>query len=365
MRKPNHHHQRRTGITFFLTMFVFAAVWISFVPRASAERSESSKGYFQVTRAEWKADDRALKLKGSGATKKETIVVKDAATGEIIGTTRSEDEGKFEFEKEHLTSVPCALLVENDGRSVTVGFTAETQKKGGKAILIREAQWKASEKELMVKGQASPGKTVALFAAPNGIELGSTQAKSDGTWRKTIKNPPSIPCRIQIQLDGATAEMAVKDAPGDCESPAPPTVPTLTGITLNGPVGVKENSQTQYTATAAYSDGSTKDITSLAKYTLTQTPYATINGNRLSALEVTGDTGITLNVDYTEGGNTRSATLQITVLDVPPAIPTLTAVTINGPLQVNGKQPGPVCRHGRLQRRLHQGCHRPDNMAGG
>ena len=60
-----------------------------------------------------------------------------------------------------------------------------------------------------------------------------------------------------------------------------------------------------------------------------------MSGNRLSALEVTGDTGITLNADYTEGGNTRSATLQITVLDVPPAVPTLTAVTINGPVQVN------------------------------
>ena len=293
MRKPNHHHQRRTGITFFLTMFVFAAIWISFVPRASAEGSEShegsesSKGYFQVTRAEWKADDRALKLKGSGATKKETIVVKDAATGEIIGTTRSEDEGKFEFEKEHLASVPFALLVENDGRSVTVGFTAETQKKGGKAILIREAQWKASEKELMVKGQASPGKTVVLFAAPNGIELGSTQAKSDGTWRKTIKNPPSIPCRIQIQLDGATAEMAVKNAPGDCGSPAPPTVPVLTGITVNGPVEVKENSQTQYTATAAYSDGSTKDITSLAKWHTDSNPLR--NHERQPAQRPRGD----------------------------------------------------------------------------
>ncbi len=223
MRKSNYHHQHLPGITFCLTMFFFAAVWIGFIPQASAEDSESSKNSFQIRRAEWKKDDGALTLKGFGAKKKESIVVKDAATGEIIGTTQSEDDGKFEFKKEHLASVSCRVLVENDSRFVTIGFTEEVQKKGGQAVLIEEAEWKGSEKELMVKGQASPGDTVVLFSSPDGTQLGSTQARQDGTWWKTLEHLSSIPCRIQIQIDCAVAEMAVKNAPEDCETPTPPT----------------------------------------------------------------------------------------------------------------------------------------------
>ena len=81
-------------------MFFFAAVWISFTPKASAATP------FQVRWAEWKAGDKVLKLKGYGAGKKKRIYVKDAASGKTIGSTRSEDDGKFEFEKEHLSSVP-------------------------------------------------------------------------------------------------------------------------------------------------------------------------------------------------------------------------------------------------------------------
>ncbi len=315
MRKSSYHHQRRAGIAICLTMFVFAAVWISFVPRASAE---SSEGSFQIGWAEWNAEDGALKLKGSGAKKKEDIVVKDAATGEIIGTTRSEDEGKFEFKNEHMASVPCGVLVENDKRFVTIGFTEEVQKKGGKAVLIREAEWKGSENELVVKGQGSPGDTVMLFSSPDGIQLGSTQARQDGAWRKTIEHLSSIPCRIQIQMDRAIAEMGVKNAPEDCETPTPPTppaTPLLTGITIAGPTQVVENGQARYMATAAYSDGSTRDVTTLSQWQIDNSLYAQISGNGLTASEVPANQQVLITATFGEGGITRSDSIQLTILD--------------------------------------------------
>lgn len=290
-----------------MVMFVFTTVWIGFTPKASAATP------FQVRLAKWKAGDGALKLKGYGAGKKKRIYVKDAASGKTIGRTRSEDDGKFEFEKEHLSSVPPAVLIESGNQSVTIGFTETSRKKGGNAVLILESTWKASKKKLVIKGQSPPRSTVKLISAQNGTELGSTQAKSDGTWKKTIKNPLSVPCRIRVELEGAVAEMAVKNAPEDCGAVTPST--SLTGISVSGPSELDENTQAEYSVTASYSDGSTQDVSSLANWDLTETSYAAMDGNRLNALEVPNDLEITLTATHVEGEITRSDTVQVTILD--------------------------------------------------
>jgi hypothetical protein len=309
-----------------MVMFVFVAVWVSFIPQAFAATP------FQVKWAEWKAGDGALKMKGYGAGKKKRVHVKDATSGKNIGTTRSEDDGKFEFEKEHLSSVPSALLVESGSQSVTIGFTKATRKRGGKAVLIREAEWKASKNKLVIKGQGPPRATVVIFAAQSGLELGSTRIKSNGTWKKTLKNLASVPCRTRIELDGVVAEMAVKNAPEDCGAVTPSA--SLTGISISGPSELDENSQAEYSVTASYSDGSTQDVTSLANWDLTETSYAAMDGNRLSALEVPNDLEITLTATYTDGEATRSKAVQITITDVSPLAPVLTGISISGPAEV-------------------------------
>ena len=106
MKRSIYRHQYRTGLMCCLVMFVLMTVWIGFTPKASAATP------FQVRWAEWKAGDGVLKLKGYGAGRKKRIYVKDAASGKTIGSTRSEDDGKFEFEKEHFSSIPRALLVQ-------------------------------------------------------------------------------------------------------------------------------------------------------------------------------------------------------------------------------------------------------------
>jgi len=116
--KRSLRHQSRIGYIFLMIMFVSGLLCVSFLPQASAAT------YFQVAWAEWKAGDRALKLKGYGAGRKNLVAVKNAATGESIGSTRSEDDGKFEFSKEHLSSVPSALLVTSGTRAVTKSHLA-------------------------------------------------------------------------------------------------------------------------------------------------------------------------------------------------------------------------------------------------
>ena len=309
MKRPIYHHQCRTGFIVCMAMFVFTAVWISFAPRALAATA------FQVRWAEWKAGDGVLKMKGYGAGKKKTVYVKDVANGSTIGTTQSEDDGKFEFEKEHLSSVPRALFVESGSQSVTIGFTEASRERGGMAVLIKVSKWRASEKKLVTKGVAPRGATVALFGVQSGMKMGSTRAASDGKWQKTFENPESVPCRIRMETDGASAEMAVKNAPEDCGVSVPPPAPVLTGITVAGPSEVSENAQAEYTASAAYSDGTTQDITTLSLWQVNDPSYAEISGNGLTTFEVSANQQVLLTATYEEDEITRSDTIQITILD--------------------------------------------------
>jgi hypothetical protein len=120
-------NQCRAGLIFFVVMFISGALWATSMPQAS------DSTHFQVTWVEWKAGDRALKLKGSGAGGKETVYVKDAQTGKTLGTTRSEDDGRFEFEIKGLASVPSAVLVESGTQSVTIRFTDSPEGEGSHA----------------------------------------------------------------------------------------------------------------------------------------------------------------------------------------------------------------------------------------
>jgi len=307
--KRSLRHQSRIGYIFLMIMFVSGLLCVSFLPQASAAT------YFQVAWAEWKAGDRALKLKGYGAGRKNLVAVKNAATGESIGSTRSEDDGKFEFSKEHLSSVPSALLVTSGTRAVTIGFTEATRKSGGRAVLILTAEWSASEQILSVRGTGPSKSEVVLFGVQSGSEMGSIRTESDGRWRKKFENPSSVPCRIRIQTDGAVAEMAVKNAPQDCGVETPTGDPLITEIKVSGPSEVAEKTQAVYTATAAYSDGTSRNVTDVSLWQVDDGTYAVMTGSGLSTSNVPADQVVVLTATYVENGISRSGTIQVTILD--------------------------------------------------
>ncbi|MCG6879542.1 MAG: hypothetical protein LJE96_10425 [Deltaproteobacteria bacterium] len=302
-------HQHRSGFVFLMVMVVAGAVWVSFIPQAFAAT------HFQVSWAEWKQDDGMLKLKGYGAGKKNLVSVKDPVTGETLGTTRSEDDGKFEFSKEHLASVPSALLVMSGTRAVTIGFTKATRKRGGRAVLIRTAEWSPSEQILSVKGTGPSKSEVVFFGVGSASEIGSIWTEFDGRWRKKFENLSSVPCRIRIQTEGAVAEMAVKNAPENCGVATPPGAPLLTDISISGPSEVAEKSQANYTAMAAYNDGTTRNVTNVSVWQVSDATYAQMAGNRLTTLDVPADQVVVLTVTYEENVISRSGTLQVTILD--------------------------------------------------
>ncbi len=301
--------QHRSKFVFWMLMVVSGAVWVSFVPQASAAT------HFQVAWAEWKQDDGALKMKGYGAGKKNLVSVRNAVTGETLGATRSEDDGKFEFSKEHLSSIPGVLLVTSGTRSVTIGFTEKTRQRGGRAVLIRTAEWRPWEKTLLVQGSGPSRSEVDFFDAGSGSEMGSIRAGSDGRWRKKFEDPASVPCEIRIQADGAVAQMAVKNAPEGCGEVTPPEIPLLTGLSISGPSEIVEKDQANYTAMAAYSDGTTRNVTDVSLWQVSDATYAQMAGSALTTFEVPADQAIVLTATYTENGISRSSTFQVAILD--------------------------------------------------
>ena len=305
--KQSRQHQSHSGFIFLMIMFISGVLWAGFIPEASAAT------HFQVAWAEWKAGDRKLKLKGYGAGRKNIVAVKNVATGETLGTTRSEDDGKFEFSKEHLASVPGSLLVTTGTRSVAIGFTKATRQRGGPAVLIRTAEWSSSEQTLWVNGTAPSEAEVVFFGVENG--MASTKAASDGRWRKKFIAPSPVPCRIRIQTDGAAAEMAVENAPLTCGVATPPEDPLLTGISISGPSEVAEKTRAIYTAVAAYGDGTTRDVTEISLWQADDADHAQMSGGGLTTLDVPADLVIVLTATYAENGVSRSNTLRVTILD--------------------------------------------------
>ncbi|MBW2247571.1 MAG: hypothetical protein JRF62_10330 [Deltaproteobacteria bacterium] len=99
----------------------------------------------------------------------------------------------------------------------------------------------------------------------------------------------------------------------------PPSVATLSSLSISGNNSVSESSSTGYTATAWFSDGSTQTVTDSADWT-EDSPYASINGSGvLTSSEVSNDVGVIIQASYTFGQVTKTATKTITIVDVPPS----------------------------------------------
>jgi len=81
---------------------------------ASAESLASAT--LTIDRARWDGDDRKLRARGGDAGRENRVRIYDADTGELLDSTRSEDDGDWEIE-ERLAQGPCRIRAEADGRS--------------------------------------------------------------------------------------------------------------------------------------------------------------------------------------------------------------------------------------------------------
>ncbi len=94
--------------------------------------------------------------------------------------------------------------------------------------------------------------------------------------------------------------------------------PLLTELSISGSGSVPENSTASYSAWAAFSDGSSRDVTDDSNWS-ENSSYAAISADGvLTTSEVPGDRYVTVTAYYAFGGVTETAQKTVNILDVPP-----------------------------------------------
>ena len=108
------------------------------------------------------------------------------------------------------------------------------------------------------------------------------------------------------------------------------TTPTLSSLAITGPNSLNEGTSATYTATATFSDGSTKTVTPTWSE---NSSYASITASGvLTAVSVSRNQTVTITASYSTGGITKSATKSVTIVNL--VAKTLSSLTISGPSSV-------------------------------
>lgn len=117
MKRSSHDDKHLRIINCLLiTIFFFCCF------KLDAQADEDSN--LRVTRMEWRSEDSQLVIAGRGADRRQTITVKDAESGAVIGLATAQLDGRWYFRKNNLGNAPCLALVESsNGQAVTADYT--------------------------------------------------------------------------------------------------------------------------------------------------------------------------------------------------------------------------------------------------
>lgn len=99
-------------------------------------------------------------------------------------------------------------------------------------VVITSASWDSDDDgRLRVRGnQADAGGAVTIFNAATGALVGTTTTRTDGTWSFTREHISSPPCVVRVEINDATAERVVSNAP-NCGTQPPANRPPVATIT--------------------------------------------------------------------------------------------------------------------------------------
>ena len=97
----------------------------------------------------------------------------------------------------------------------------------------------------------------------------------------------------------------------------PARAATLTGLSINGPSSVSEDSTARYTATASWSDNSTSLIAPTWSLSSSHVVASISAGGVLTCPEVVDDEIVSLTATYSSGGITKTATMAVAIIDIP------------------------------------------------
>ncbi len=184
-----------------------------------------------------------------------------------------------------------------------------------------------------------PSKTVTstVYWSPDpSLAASSLRTIVQGSTQSSFAFDPDREGMPRGQTVYFTAKTVLGTGEESALSPAYPwTVPpaggtvSLSFLSVSGPATLNEGGSATYTATATYSDGSSKAVTPAWSE---NSPFATISASGvLSAQSVTSNQTVTVSASYTEGSVTRTASQSVAIVDV---AATLAGLAIGSPTSV-------------------------------
>jgi alpha-tubulin suppressor-like RCC1 family protein len=189
----------------------------------------------------------------------------------------------------------------------------------------------------LLEGQLEDYTTRAVFSD------GTTQTVSPNSWSEDstattidssgfllagqVNADTPVTITASYTFNGVTKQATKQVTVIDSNPP-----PTLTSLAINGPGAMNENSSTQYTATAIFSDGSNQAVS--ASWSDNSSITTMSPSGLLSAGDVSQNTSVTISASYTYGSITRNKSLDVLVINsvIPPS---LSSLSIGGPDFIN------------------------------
>ena len=185
----------------------------------------------------------------------------------------------------------------------------------------------------------------ATIAAGATQQFAATATYSDGTTGNvttTATWTSSKPTVATISASGLTTALAAGSTTltatyNGVNSTATLTVtPTLTSIAVTpNPAAIEIGATQQFTATATYSDNSTKDVSATATWKSANTAVATVNASGLATAVAAGSTTVTATLN---GIASNAATLNVTAVTITPSPATF---AVGATQQFTAKQNNP------------------------
>ena len=197
-------------------------------------------------------------------------------------------------------------------------------------LRIDSAEWKNETHTLSVQGKGPRRTTITIKDDFTGESVGSTKSRWSGEWSFEASLSDAL-CRIRAEAKGDQAKSTVSGVPSNCGESQPPS-PIFSGLSINGPSSLNEGTSASFTAVATYQDGTSAQVTPTWSE---NSSYAGISSSGvLTANTVTSNQPVRITASYTSGGVTRTATKDVTIVNVNTS-PTLSGLSINGPSSLN------------------------------
>jgi hypothetical protein len=104
---------------------------------------------------------------------------------------------------------------------------------------------------------------------------------------------------------------------------------SLSTLLVTGATSVQAGTTAAYTATATFSDGSTRDVTATSTWSVNSSAATISSGGVLTASQVATDQAVTVSAGYTSGGVTQRASTSVTVMAPKPTSASLNSTSQN------------------------------------